>query len=140
MSTLEARFRAKVDVRGPDDCWPWTASVTGEGYGSISLGTRAEGNTHAHRVAYLLDVGPLPVAHDIHHRCGNRRCCNPAHLEALPHALHPLAPDGIATMRRSKSACPQGHPYDDANTYVDRRGKRYCRLCGRDRMRARRAA
>lgn len=26
------RFWTKVDVRGPDECWPWLAAIT-DGYG-----------------------------------------------------------------------------------------------------------
>ena len=29
----------------------------------------------------------------------------------------------------TKVSCPQGHPYDDDNTYVDRKGSRRCRVC-----------
>ena len=28
-----------------------------------------------------------------------------------------------------RTHCPQGHPYDDANTYRDKNGKRHCRQC-----------
>ena len=36
-----------------------------------------------------------------------------------------------------KTECPEGHPYDDANTRVDKRGRRVCRTCHRDKQRAR---
>jgi hypothetical protein len=29
----------------------------------------------------------------------------------------------------AKAVCPSGHPYDDDNTYVDRKGGRRCRIC-----------
>ena len=43
-----------------------------------------------------------------------------------------------------RTHCPQGHPYDDENTYLVRRPdgsikQRMCRECGRDRLRVRRA-
>lgn len=38
----------------------------------------------------------------------------------------------------SKTHCPQGHPYDEANTYV-RDGRRNCRACSKARSAARRA-
>lgn len=41
-------------------------------------------------------------------------------------------------MRNGKKAlaahCPHGHPYDDENTYRDKRGRR-CKTCNRDRQR-----
>lgn len=32
------RFLNKVDSRGPDECWEWTASTDKDGYGQFSLG------------------------------------------------------------------------------------------------------
>lgn len=34
-----------------------------------------------------------------------------------------------------KTHCPQGHPYDEENTYVAQRGDRQCRICRRERDR-----
>lgn len=34
----------------------------------------------------------------------------------------------------NKTHCPQGHPYDEKNTYVDPKGHRRCRKCGNQRM------
>lgn len=70
------RFWAKVDRRGPDDCWEWTASFNGHGYGQFAINRLPRG---AHRVAWMLtvdDPGDLFVLH----RCDNPACCNPAHL------------------------------------------------------------
>ncbi len=79
---LADRFWAKVDRRGPDECWPWTAAVGTHGYGVVGV---ERGTMTAHRVAFLLANGALPEAPGAHggvvmHRCDNRRCCNPAHL------------------------------------------------------------
>lgn len=79
---LGDRFWAKVDRRGPDECWPWTAAVGTHGYGVVGVGS---GTMTAHRVAFLLSSGALPEAPGAHggvvmHACDNRRCCNPAHL------------------------------------------------------------
>lgn len=38
----------------------------------------------------------------------------------------------VQNIRRGTSliiACPSGHPYNDANTYLDRFGRRKCRPC-----------
>jgi hypothetical protein len=42
---------------------------------------------------------------------------------------------GAAHHQRAKTHCPQGHIYDENNTY-NFRGKRYCRACKRERQRA----
>ena len=37
--SLAERFWEKVDVRGPDDCWLWTAAMSGD-YGTIGSGSK----------------------------------------------------------------------------------------------------
>lgn len=77
-----ARFWAKVDVRGPDDCWPWTRHKTGFGHGTFSKrkAPGVPGALFAHRVAYELVIGPIPAGMAVCHSCDNPSCCNPAHL------------------------------------------------------------
>ena len=73
-------FWAKMDIRGPDDCWNWTACKTTTGYGM--LGHRGDGKHRwrAHRMAYFLTHGKIPKGMCVLHRCDNRLCCNPKHL------------------------------------------------------------
>lgn len=73
--SFEERFWSKVDVRGPHECWHWTACRARYGYGMI----RHDGRTQrAHRVALLLTDAP-PRGHALHH-CDAPSCCNPLHL------------------------------------------------------------
>lgn len=79
-----ARYWAKVDRRGPDECWPWTASTFRNGYGQFRVQLPgADGKQQtclAHRVAYQLSHGPIPAGSSCLHKCDVRRCQNPAHL------------------------------------------------------------
>lgn len=83
---LEARLWSKVDRRGPDECWPWTAGFDKDGYGQIRLLSTTR---RAHSLASELTYGPIPdgvcVCHscDVRYPVGSReyrKCCNPAHL------------------------------------------------------------
>lgn len=73
---LLARFAAKFERRGDDECWEWKAGRTRFGYGAFSM----EKVRLAHRAAYILFVGPIPDGMVVRHRCDNPPCVNPAHL------------------------------------------------------------
>lgn len=77
---LEVRFWAKVDRRGPDECWPWTAAKKPDGYGSFRPAGRQGGLALAHRIAWELTQGPIPPGKQVLHECDQPPCCNPAHL------------------------------------------------------------
>ncbi len=73
-----ARFWAKVDRGGPNECWPWMASTVGFGYGRFRLNNPRR-LSRSHLVAYEIVKGErcnLCVCHS----CDNPPCCNPAHL------------------------------------------------------------
>lgn len=76
------RFWSHVDRIWDDEtfCWEWQGSVTGpNGYGQFTIGGRPWG---AHRIAYVLEHGPIPPGAVICHSCDNPRCCRPEHLFA----------------------------------------------------------
>jgi hypothetical protein len=74
--TLRQRLDAKLRPEG--ECLLWTAHTT-NGYGFLSMG-RKKGPAPAHRLAWELANGPIPEGLLVRQRCGNRLCCNPAHL------------------------------------------------------------
>ena len=125
---LEDRFWGKVDRGAPDECWLWTASVRTNGYGQFRLAGKP---VAAHRVAYELSIGEIPAGLDLDHLCRNRACVNPAHLE--PVTRRENARRGLKGVLLTH--CPQGHPYDEANTHIRANGWRDCRACNRERAR-----
>lgn len=75
---LEAAFWGKV-VKTQGGCWEWTTPRDAQGYGHIQHNGK---RYKAHRLSYLLNVGPFPAEQVICHRCDNPPCCNPEHLFA----------------------------------------------------------
>ena len=125
-----ARFEEKyvVDNNG---CWIWTAFKNKDGYGYF----RVDGETvRAHRWSYEHFVGPIPSRLETDHLCRVRSCVNPDHLEPVTHLENVQRGDGGQCHAR-KTHCPQHHPYDKANTYLTRNGKRHCRECKRKQSR-----
>jgi hypothetical protein len=77
-----ARFWSKVDIRGPDECWPWLAYRDKNGYGTFNVRTNI---ITAQRVVWWIQTGEWPPV--VRHRvCDNPPCCNFAHLKAGTHA------------------------------------------------------
>jgi hypothetical protein len=79
------RVWSKVDMAGPDDCWPWNAYVNPEGYGQMTL---RDGNKYySHRIVYELGHREeIPPGLIVRHTCDQPSCHNPAHLILGTHA------------------------------------------------------
>lgn len=110
MRDFEKSFWAKVDRRGPGECWPWLAGrFIQTGYGQFWAGAKgASGNcvtTGAHRYSWELANGrqiedPRTL---VRHSCHNRACVNPAHLSIGSHA------DNAADMTRAGRQARRDH-------------------------------
>lgn len=128
------RFWARVQRRGPDECWLWTGPVSknkpSRDHVQIYGVFRVDGlYLRPHRISYTLLVGPIPEDLSLDHvfgRCTSTLCCNPAHTE--PVTL------GVNAQRyyRSRTHCKRGHP-------IEQHGRpcRPCRTLGKQRERLR---
>ena len=137
MKALQERFLTKVSVL-PNGCWQWLGYIDPAGYGRIEDGCKSQ---YAHRISYKLFRGSIPEGMESDHLCRNRACVNPDHLEPVTHKENinrgiNLGYGGGA-YQRAKTHCPQGHPYDEANTWRRHSGKRLCKTCYQNRSKSR---
>lgn len=128
--------RKVVDENG---CWNWPGA-TNHGYGRVQHEGRFQ---YVHRQIYGWLVGQLEPPYVIDHLCRNRRCFNPAHLEAVTDGDNHRRGARVAL----KTTCAKGHPWIPENWYVRANGTRWCRECRkvyfaahRDEINARRRA
>lgn len=126
---VRERFWSKVEP-GDGECWNWTGHTRGNGYGSFNI---YHGKLiFAHRLAYEMLVADIPDGLTIDHLCRNIICVNPYHMEPIPRGLNRQRAAAVVTH------CPRGHEYTSANTAIYN-NCRTCRMCGRLRMKERRA-
>lgn len=122
----QERFWAKVNKT--DGCWLWTGGKGSKGYGSFWAKDRL---VKAHRFAYELLVGTIPVGFQLDHLCRNRACVRAEHLEVVTNKQNALRGISFSATNARLTVCKRGHPFDLFNTYFNPKGGRYCRQCNR---------
>lgn len=135
----EERFWFHVNRDGPPpprhpelgNCWLWEGGrSSGEGrYGGFTPFPRV--HVGAHCYSFELTHGPIPEGLVVDHLCSVPLCVRPSHLEAVSQ------PENVKRGAVYRTHCPQGHPYDEANTAYTSSGWRKCKACENERALAR---
>lgn len=68
-------------VEPGDGCWIWKGSILPSGYGRF-YDSDSSTKPLAHRISYEIHYGSLSDDFVVHHKCNNKACVNPMHLEA----------------------------------------------------------
>lgn len=129
----ESKLRACADTSSAG-CWLWTGAVNVFGYGQVTYnGDR----WYAHRLAFMVWVGPLATGRDVVHLCGQKHCIRPDHLDAI--SRQASVQRGITPLA-SRTTCKSGkHDVSDASNLRWSRDHWSCRLCTNEREAERRA-
>ena len=123
-------------------CVVWLGAINDKGYGTIRLVGASSGGKfkdYVHRVAYEIDVGPIPDGLQLDHLCRVHGCWNAEHLEPATNRENTIRGDGprlsrerARVIREATTHCKYGHAWTSENTMqIDSGGRQYrrCRTC-----------
>lgn len=135
----EARFALYTRTL-PNGCVEFIGARDPLGYGKFSVKAKP---ILAHRWRWQRDNGPLDSGTPLdHYMYPEKGCIGPScvlHVRPVTHRENILRGNGASAWCAAQVECVNGHAFDEANTRVDKAGKRFCRTCNRDRTRALRA-
>lgn len=128
------KFTGQIACDTRSRCWLWTGKVNHFGYGRFQSGRRGVNvSSTAHRYAWRIFRGEIPVGLCVLHRCDIPACVNPDHLylgTKADNMRDMAARSRGCTIGKSRlSKCPNGHPYTIESTHLRSNGQRRCRIC-----------
>lgn len=126
MTKSQIYFESHIELIPFHACWEWVGPKK-DGYGEQRNNPRER---RAHRYSYETRNGPIPKGLIVRHKCDNRGCVNPEHLELGTHADN--VRDSVERKRQknfSMTHCKNGHPFTVQNTRLYNGHYRRCRTC-----------
>lgn len=140
-----ARFRARTDRRGEDDCWIYQASTAGRDRSRVMVGGILYPAAVLAWVFHHREM--FPVGMEACHSCDNPRCVNPKHIwpgthqqniaDCIAKGRARKNPDRTAATKLRRPICKKGHP-ESATTYWGKAQVRRCKMCVNEYDRAKR--
>lgn len=110
-----------------NSCWESTYAPKRDGYTRIKIN---EKDIAVHRLMFYYYNGELNTNLTINHKCENRVCCNPQHLEQVTQKQNKQYSYNIHGHPNSKKThCPRGHEYSNKNLIINSKGSRLCKTC-----------
>lgn len=127
------RWKSCYTADSRTGCWNWTGPMYKSlGYGFITEG--AKKRLRAHRFVYEQVVGPISAGLVLDHKCRNKMCVNPRHLEPVTTAIN-VRRGNAGWKNAAKTVCDHGHEFTPENTIVKNKRWRACRECQRRGLR-----
>lgn len=76
---MQEYFVSRTDI--VNDCWIWKLATNSQGHGICTHKfSGAKKSYTAHRLSYIMHIGPIDDGLVVRHLCSNKGCCNPQHL------------------------------------------------------------
>ncbi len=118
--------KIEVDCGYATLCWLWPENLCNrDGYGIVH-------RRRAHKVAWELEYGRVPLGKELHHNCFQRACWRPAHIEALTHKENMQRTiDAKRMYKASWTQCHRGHELAGSNLRLIADGRRVCKMCAK---------
>ena len=111
-------------VRTIDGCWEWHGGLSLNGYPMCQINKQ---KMMVHRLIFTLFKGQIDKGMEIDHKCCNRRCVNPSHLQQVSRV------ENVRLIVDRQTTCKNGlHPWPE-NARMRKNGSRYCLACDRER-------
>lgn len=77
-------FNIWVEKSSEPECWNWAKKAQSNGYARWRWASQRI-DIYVHRMAWMIENGPIPEGLVIDHKCHSTLCVNPSHLQAVTH-------------------------------------------------------